>query len=153
MPHRRVCSHIKRPCERPKSAGVQGARRAVWLPQTSDARRRNTADFGRSLEFIFSQGLPRKGPLAASCSLRIHSVFASSHSLRSALYGATHGRFICEQTLGNHGCGVRSHARRGIDARGQIAALKCFRKYVETRQGNSGYRTLACTTKCRSGGP
>ncbi|WP_232440027.1 hypothetical protein, partial [Burkholderia ubonensis] len=34
-------------------------------------------------------GWPPEGPIAASCSLRIRSVFASSHSSRSALLAAS----------------------------------------------------------------
>ncbi|GAU03577.1 hypothetical protein BSLA_02f0589 [Burkholderia stabilis] len=36
-----------------------------------------------------SWGWPPEGPIAASCSLRIRRVFASSQSLRSALLGAS----------------------------------------------------------------
>ena len=97
----RVCFHMERTCECPKSLAGQEVRSAVWPSQTSDERRRHVGDFGHSRGmYFFSLGLPRERPLAALRSLRIRPVFAASRASRAAVLVATHVRSICKQTLG-----------------------------------------------------
>lgn len=53
----RVCLHMERTCECPKSPAGQGARSAVWPSQTSDDRRGPAGDFGHSPGIKFKLGV------------------------------------------------------------------------------------------------
>ncbi|OXJ32893.1 hypothetical protein CFB82_17025 [Burkholderia sp. HI2714] len=99
---------------------------------------------------MLNLGLPREGPLAALCSLRIRPVFAASHASRAALLGATHARSAGKQPLsawldcGMFLQGVMTAARaRGLDTCPQ-AAFVPFHRIVTEHLGIPANEQLVC---------